>query len=247
MRRLVFITVCFLCLHAFSAAELSGKDRKEAETMVKGTLYLRIDAPCKYGYGGFGLSVKPLVEVSPTGYRTESTPITPTKKKESVYWGFGPNDAVRYGKLSVKGEVDEVWLEGVPPNDNEVIVQFVQIKTLDDFKAAFNQAFSTVPLQEEHPEWPAEIRKAIAERRVVEGMTKKQAFAVVGAPINVLTGTENGAETETWFPRQEKGTLVTFRKLRSTATGFPAQLKFVDGKLVAITKANQSPEVKLDK
>ena len=235
MHRLVLITACCLCIHASSAgAQLSGNDRKEAEAMVKGTFYLRINAPCRYGFPSMGQLIEPLVEVSPNGHEESLPP--DLKKHLSIYWGFGPNDAVRYGKLVVKGEVANVWLEGERPKSYEVFVRFVQIKTLDDFKAAFNHTFSTVPLQDEHPEWPAEIRKDIAERRVVEGMTKTQAFAVVGKPTNIVSTTENGAEVETWFPRQENGSVIPLRKPKSAPTGFPAQLKFVDGKLVAITQ-----------
>ena len=124
---------------------------------------------------------------------------------------------------------------------------FVEITSIDHFKKAFDQAFSQVPLQDEHPEWPAEVRKGIAERRVVEGMTKRQAFCVVGMPVNIQISKENGTEVENWFPRQENGTVVTFRRLKSTATGYPAMLKFVDGKVTVIETARRSEELKLDK
>jgi hypothetical protein len=175
-------------------AQLAGKDRDEAKKMVSGTLYLRIDAPCKYGAGGFGLSVDPLVQVSPAGYKTEGSETVPQKgkKRESVYWGFVPNDPIRYVKLVFNGESIDAWGEGLSPKNNEVMVRFVGIKSIDDFRKAFDQAFSRVPLQDEHPEWPAEIRKAIAERRVVEGMTRRQAFCVVGKPVNINISKDGG-------------------------------------------------------
>lgn len=225
-------------------AELSKQERESAKSMTSGTLYLRLDVPCKYGRGGFGLNVESLLEVSPTGYDVERKLRLPSKKKrESVYWGFFPNDAVRYGKLSFDGDTVHVWLEGVPPNDNEVMIDFIHIQTMDDFIKAFNQTFSKVPLQDEHQEWPAEVRQAIAERKVVAGMTKQQAFCVVGSPINVTTGEENGVKVETWFPRQDKGTVVTFRRDKSTRTGFPALLKFTDGKLQVIEQAPRAPDL----
>jgi hypothetical protein len=225
-------------------AELSKQERESAKSMTSGTLYLRLDVPCKYGAGGFGLSVEPLLEVSPTGYDVERRLRLPSKKKrESVYWGFFPNDAVRYGKLSFSGDTVQLWLEGLPPNDNEVMVDFIHINTMDDFIKAFNQTFSKGPLQDEHQEWPAEVRQAIAQRKVVVGMTKQQAFNVVGTPINVTTADENGVKAETWFPRQEKGTVVTFRRNKSTRTGFPALLKFTDGKLQVIEQEARSPDL----
>jgi hypothetical protein len=59
---------------------------------------------------------------------------------------------VRYGKLSFSGDTVQLWLEGLPPNDNEVMVDFIHIQTMDDFIKAFNQTFSKVPLQDEHQE-----------------------------------------------------------------------------------------------
>jgi hypothetical protein len=225
-------------------AELSKQERESAKSMTSGTLYLRLDVPCKYGTGGFGLSVEPLLEVSPSGHDVERKLSLPSKKKrDSVYWGFFPNDAVRYGKLSFSGDTVQVWLEGVSPNDNEVMVDFIHIQTMDDFIKAFNQTFSKVPLQDEHQEWPAEVRQAIAERKVVAGMTKQQAFSVVGTPINVTTAEENGVKVETWFPRQEKGTVVTFRRNKSLRTGFPALLKFTDGKLQVIEQTPRAPDL----
>jgi hypothetical protein len=101
---------------------------------------------------------------------------------------------------------------------------------------AFNQTFSKVPLQDEHPEWPADVRTAIAEHRLIVGMIKEQAFEVVGTPLDVKIDDANGVHTEIWHPRQDKGQALNrrgnFEDLGST--GFPVQLKFVDGKLQVI-------------
>jgi len=241
----VVILFSFILLTSLaSLAELSKLDRDTAKKMTSGSLYLRLDVPCKYGSAGFGLNVESLLEVSPTGHDVERKLNLPSKnKRESVYWGFFPNDVVRYGKLSFDGDTVQVWMEGAPPNDNEVMIDFIHIQTMDDFVKAFNQTFSKVPLQDEHQDWPAEVRQAIAGRKVIAGMSKEQAFAVVGTPLNVTTGEENGTKVETWFPRQDKGTVVTFRKNKSTRTGFPALLKFVDGKLQVIEQTPRSPDL----
>jgi len=238
--------VLFLLLLAPVAVQagLSRQERESAKAMISGSLYLRLDVPCKYGAAGFGLNVESLLEVTPTGHDVERKLNLPSKnKRESVYWGFFPNDVVRYGKLTFDGDTVQIWMEGAPPNDNEIMIDFVHIQTLDDFTKAFNQTFSKVPLQDEHPEWPADIRQAIAGRNVIVGMTKEQAFAVVGTPINVTTGEENGTKVETWFPRQDRGTVVTFRKNKSTRTGFPSLLKFVDGKLQIIELTPHTPDL----
>ena len=241
----VVVLFSFILLTSLTGlAELSKQERDTANRMTAGTLYLRLDVPCKYGTAGFGLNVESLLEVSPTGHDVERKLNLPSKnKRESAYWGFFPNDVVRYGKLSFHGDTVQLWMEGAPPNDNEVMIDFIHIQSMDDFTKAFNQTFSKVPLQDEHPDWPAEVRQAIAERKVIAGMTKEQAFAVVGTPLNVTSGEENGAKVETWFPRQDRGTVVTFRKNKSTRTGFPALLKFVDGKLQVIEQTPRSPDL----
>ena len=80
LRVLAVVASVFLFVPA-GRAELSGNDRQQAKKMIEGTLYLRIDAPCMYEIGGFGLGVEPLVEVSPTGYKVAGSPVASGEKK----------------------------------------------------------------------------------------------------------------------------------------------------------------------
>ncbi len=218
-------------------AELSKQDRDTAKNMIAGTLYLRLDVPCRYGRGRWGIAkaihhVESLLEVSPAGYTAERKLALPGKhKRDSIYWGFSPNDAVRYGKLLFEGDTVQVWMEGVSPHDYEMLADFIHIQNLDDFTKAFNRTFSKVPLQDEHPEWPAEVRKAIGEHKVIAGMTEEQAFSVVGSPLKIAAGEENGVKVETWFPRQDRGIVTSWGQVEGTPTGFPALLKFAGGKV----------------
>jgi len=228
-----------------ASAQMSSSDRNVAKTMIGGTLYLRIDVPCRYEVGGWGVSVSALLEVSPTGWDVQRLLTQRSERnRESIYWGFSPNDSVRYGTLKYMGDTVELWMEGVPPNNYEVMLHFVNIKTLDDFKKAFDQTFSKVLLQDEHPEWPPEVRAAIASRKVIAGMTKEQAFCVVGTPMNAVSSEEGGKRVDTWFPRQERGTVVTFRRFRTPRTEFPALLKFVDNKLEVIQEGSKPVDIK---
>ncbi|MGB9204025.1 MAG: hypothetical protein WCB94_08610 [Terriglobales bacterium] len=218
-------------------AELSKQDRDSAKNMIAGTLYLRVDVPCRYGRGRWGIAkaihhVESLLEVSPAGSTAERKLALPAKhKRDSVYWGFSPNDAVHYGKLLFEGDTVQVWMEGVSPHDYEMLVDFIHIQNLDDFTKAFNRTFSKVPLQDEHPEWPAEVRKAIGEHKVLAGMTEEQAFSVVGSPVKITTAEENGVKVETWFPRQDRGIVTSWGQVEGSPTGFPALLKFAGGKV----------------
>lgn len=236
-----------LALPLTASAELTGKERDQARAMIKGDLYLRTTIPMRFkggrGWGGIGAEV--LAEVSPTALSYEKNMPAPGAKTgrgvDTIYWGFGPNDIIRYGELSFKkGDIVDLWAEGVKPKDFEVMIRFVQIKTLDDFKLAFGLVLASRPLQDEHPEWAPEIRQAVAARKVIVGMTKAQAFAVVGTPIGVETGEDAGKPVEVWFPRQDTGASADYSRVASSTTGFPVSIRFVEATVVAVTQPGGS-------
>jgi hypothetical protein len=236
-----------LCLPLSLRAQLSKQDQEAAKGMIAGTLYLRLDVPLRSEVGNWGIGSAPLLEVTPTGHDTarllgqvmnskEMTATSKFKKRERIDYVFYPNYAVHAGVLKFNGDEADLMLEGFKPINYEVTINFIHINSLDDFTKAFNQTFSKVPLQDEHPEWPVEVRNAIAEHHVVVGMTKEQAFDVVGAPLDVKSDNVNGVHTEIWHPRQDKGQVINRRGRVEDlgSTGFPVQLKFVDGKLQVI-------------
>jgi hypothetical protein len=237
----------FLFAPLVARAELSEQERESAKSMIAGTLYLRMDVPCRYGRGRFGIAaaihhVESLLEVSPTGYSVERKLALPPKhRRDRVFWGLSPNDPVRYGKLLFHGDTVQVWMEGVEPDAYEMLLDFVHIENLDDFTMAFNQTFSKIPLQDEHPEWPAEVQQAIVARKLVVGMTQGQAFCVVGKPLKVESEEEDGIKVESWFPRQDRATDLV--RDGSTPTGFPAQLKFSGGMLQMIEQIPRAPDL----
>lgn len=242
-------------LAAAATPELTGKDRNVIREMTQGTLYLRNNVPCRFTSGGFGIGAEVVTEVSPTGVDWDKNLNAaagkakgPKRGVNTIFWGFGPNDQIRYGKLYYRGKgVVELWAEGVKPKDVEIWIRFVGIDTLDDFRKAYNLILSPQPLEEEHPEWPADIRAAISGRRLMEGMTKAQAFDVVGNPVGVENSEDGGKKIETWFPRQDTGASGSWAKVMSASTGFPTSLRFVDGKLAVIGDSAKSVRVTLDK
>ncbi len=235
--RLIGCTVCCVLLLAPAGnAGLSREDLKTAGRMVEGKFFMRLDAPCVYGAKtAAGLWFDPLLQVSPTGHKI--LPIPRLLPKQYVYWGSGPGDPVGYGTVKAQGDTVYVWLEGRKPAANEFVIAFVDIRSLDDFKAAYDRTFSPVPLEDGHADWSPEIRSAIRGRRVVEGMTKEQAFCVVGEPLSVETRVEDGVSVDIWRPRQENGTKQPYHNMKPYHTGYPVSLKFADGKLVAIEQA----------
>jgi hypothetical protein len=220
--------ICLACLFAWTpdaAAKLSGSDRSQVREMVYETLYLRTDVPTNN-------RVEPFIEISPTGFswqRLVNIKEENAKRKNKpsgVYWPFQPNDIVKWGKASFDGDTINVWFQGIR---DELKVIFVQINTIDDFKRAFDFVFSRTPLQNE-PGWPEEIRLAISQRTLKEGMTRKQASCIVGTPLKIET---SGSETEIWYPRQKTGDR---RGNRMTNTGLPIKLVFVNDKRTSIEK-----------
>ena len=247
-RQIGVLLLLLFCSPLALRAQLSKEDREAAQKMISGTLYLRLQAPQKYGMGFWAPYSVSILEASPAGVSTERKLAEPLKsiprngyhlKQEEVYWGYLANTPVNHCKLEWENGRNVVWCERVDPN-TDVSVDFIDIKTLDDFTKAFNLTFSKVPLQNEHPEWPSDVRAGIAAGKLVVGMTVEQARIVVGAPLSVTAGEDNGGKTETWTLRQDPGKVLGWSKKHGAwlkvakQTGFPASITFKDGKLLAI-------------
>ena len=251
MRYCGIVLACFMAFVSAGRAELPKSERNAVREMLGGTLYLRIDAPCRYGRQPFGTYVDALVEVTPTGSNiaedsTESTMWT----AGGVYWGFGPNDLVKLNKVSyTKDGKMEIWMVGMGAKKSyELGVRFANINSIADFKKAFDITFAPTPLQDEHADWSPEVKKAIAEKRLIDGMTKRQAFAIVGKPVKIEAVKEAGKDIETWSTRQSKGLMIGYwTATGGEQTGFPVTLKFVDGALTGVASVSKPAELNLDK
>ncbi len=198
-----------------------------------------------------GTYMSPLVEVSPTGINTDGETgfSAGWYHAQSTYWGVGPNDTMQLDEMEFDDDTVEIELEGIGSTDgNDTVIKFVGIHSLDDFKKAADRAFSRVPLQDEHPDWPAEVKEAISRRQLQKGMTKRQVFYITGSPESVREAEEKGKPVEIWTMRQNKGMKIGFWGV-STATpgmGAPKTLRFVDGKLTDFDASGSSGGVNLD-
>ena len=243
-KQLLWLTLC-LCLGLVltampAAADLGKADRNEIKKMLSGKLYMRIDAPCATGRHSFGTYTRPLVEVSPEGVNTDGDlEVTASWwHADSTYWGISINDPVESEEVDFDEEENEVEveLEGVGPvEDNKTVIKFVQIFSLDDFKAAYDRVFSKVPLQDLHDDWPADIKQAIAKRELKKGMNKRQVFYITGRPERFEEKEEKGKKVEIWSLRQNKGMKMGYFKAKAgESTGLPSTIRFEDGTLVDI-------------
>lgn len=228
-------------LFASTAHALSRADSKKAEKMLSGTLYLRVDAPCTQGRQPFGVYLAPLVEISPKGVNTEAGQGASFGwyHASSTVWGVRVNDTVELDEADWDEDTVEIELTGVGKTDgHDTIIKFIEIRSLADFEAAFKLAFSDHPLQDDHPDWPAEIRKAIGDRQLMPGMNKRQAFYVVGTPEQVDTTTEGEKKIETWTLRKQ-GLEIGFFTWNQGDPSAPAEkLRFEDGLLVTNSVKN---------
>ena len=236
----LLFTLCF-AVASTASAELSREDRKKIQKEVEGAeLYLRVDAPCATGRHPYGVYKRPLVEVSPEGVNTDADDVFTASwwHADSTYWGVSINDPVEVDEVDIEADerTVEIELEGRGPvEDEETVILLVEIDTYDDFRAAFDKAFSRRPLQEEHDDWSAEMKQAVGERRLVAGMNKRQAFYVTGTPERFEKSTEEGKEVEVWHLRQDKGMKTSFFFAKAgEETGLPATIRFEDGVLTDV-------------
>jgi len=216
-------------------AQIPKKERKAAAAMLKGkTLYMLTDAPCTQGRHAYGVYQSPVVDISPKGVNLQADEGVSFSwfHAGSTVWEVRVNDAVELDELDWEDDTVEIELEGVDDSDGrDTTIRFVDIHSLDDFKAAFDHTFSDRPLQDKHPDWPQEIRDAIADRQLSEGMNKRQAYYVVGTPARVSKEEKDGMKIETWTLRTG-GVRIGFWGARAVDPGAVGEeLRFEDGKL----------------
>jgi len=252
MKQAVLLTLAGgLLFSSVLHAELNKAQRKEANDLLSGTLYARIDIPCGTGRHPMGTYMFPLVEVSPDRVNTddESSISAGWYHAQSTYWGIAPNDTLQLDEADWDEDTVEIELEGVGRTDgNDTVIKFVGINSVEDFKKAFDRAFSKVPLQEEHADWSPEVKKAVADRQLMKGMTKRQVFYVTGSPESAKESEDKGKKVEVWTLRQNKGLKMGFWgfSTEGPSAGMPKSLRFVDGKLEDFDAASSGGGVKLD-
>lgn len=238
--------VSLIAVHGASA--MTRDEQKAAKAMLKGKLYLRIDAPSETGRHPYGIYHRSLVEVTPAGANTaiESQVNVGWFHAGSTDWSVRVNDVVELDEAEFEDNEVQLELEGVDASeDRDTALKFVQIQTLADFEAAFDHTFSKVPLQEEHPDWAAEVKQAIAARQLREGMTKRQVYYVVGRPESIEKSTEDGKEVETWSLRQQ-GLQIGFFGSSLPQSQSARTLRFVNGQLTLNEGKLSGSELNLD-
>lgn len=247
---LVVAAVLIALLAPSAQADLPKSDRKAVKQMFEDRLYMRIDAPCATGRHPYGTYKRPLVEASPEGVNTEADEAMNASwfHADSTYWGIRINDPVELDEFDFDDDEIEVELEGVGPADkNATVIKFVDIDSLEDFQTAFDLVFATQPLQDEHDDWSDEVKEAIADRELQNGMTKRQVFYITGRPESFEKSEEDGKEVEIWRLRTDKGMKMGFFKAKAgESTGLPSSIRFEDGVLVKGSRQGSDDSFSLD-
>lgn len=246
----VLLMTLLLLMTTATASALTKAERQEVKRMLSGPLYLKVDAPCATGRHTWGTYKRPLVEISPQEVNTDGdrTFTASWWHADSTYWGVQVNDQVELDEVEFERDDNEVEAElEATDSNNSTVLLFVDIKTLDDFKAAFDLAFADRPLQDLHDDWSDDVKADIADRRLVNGMEKRQVFYVTGTPERFEKRQEDGKEIEIWHLRQDKGTKIGFFRAKTgESTGLPESIRFEDGKLVNVSQAGTGDTFSLD-
>jgi len=249
---MIAVAAVALALPNAAAAGVPKPERKQIRQKLAGTtLYLKVDAPCVTGRHPFGVYYSPLVEVSPSGVNTEERNGLSFGygHVDSAYWGIRVNDPVELDDLEFDGDTFEAEFVGLKQaEDEQTVIKFTGINSYADFERAFEHVFATQPLQYLHDDWSDEIKTAIADRRLLEGMTRRQVYYVTGAPESFERRDEDGVEVEVWKLRASKGVRMGFFGMSSAGVpaGLPDELRFEDGALVNVVGKGTGAGFSLD-
>lgn len=233
-------------------AGLKGKEKKaftEAlEQRFSGIVYARKDLPSYSGTTGWGPFLEPLVEVRPTGVTIDTSEAVKSGFgfAMSVWWGCHVGDALTYDSVEFDSDKIKVLFKGGGASaGRELRIAILGATTLDQVGAQLDELFSTVPVLDEHPDWPEEIKAAIREGRVEQGMNKRQVYYVVGEPGSVTTQEIDGKKVEIWVPRFNDGIRMGFG-VTTVQTGFPTSITFTDGVVTSLIGGKPKGGVSLE-
>lgn len=220
------------------AAELSKADCKaftgELKSTYSGTVWALKDLPVNTGFTMYAAWISPIAEVSTSGVKIEArTGMSATVgSAQSVWFGVRPYETLQYKEAECNDDGVVVAFVGVGGSKGrDTKVKITDGKTMAEVKAGMDTLLTTTDPVD--AAWPDDVKKAIANRILVNGMTKRQAYLVVGEPIDASTKEENGKKIETWKPRQDGGMRIGYGA-KAESTGYPTEIRFEDGKLTGL-------------
>lgn len=249
MRTAALAAVLFAAVPVLAAAPvlaggLSKAEQKAYTAEVKaaypGPVWALKDLPVKTGFTMMVAWVAPIAEVTGETITIDSTARTAMGygSATSVWFGVRPNDTLELKDVEHDDGAVTVVFKGVGRSSGrDTKIRVRDATTFAAVKGAFEQLVTTVSPIEANADWTDEVKKAVEGRVLVNGMTKRQAYLVVGEPTEASTKEEDGKKVEIWKPRQNDGMRIGFGG-SVTATGFPSEIRFEDGKLVGVATSS---------
>jgi hypothetical protein len=211
---------------------------EEAKAMYPGTVWALKDLPVNTGTTMNIPWIGPLVEVAPDGFKIETTTVIQATYggAKSVWFGVRANDTLSLKEATLDKDVMALTFVGIDGSKGrDTKIKITGVKSLAEVKPVLDQLLSnTSPVD---PSWPEDVKKAIAKRQVINGMTKKQAYLVVGEPESANTqDVGGGKKVETWVPRQSNGVRIGFGASLEMSN-YPKYLTFEEGKVTNMAAA----------
>ena len=224
-----------------STAFAGGLPRKECKAFTdelkaaySGDVWAMKDLPVNTGFTMYASWISPIAEVDPSGFRIEAqVGVSATVgSAQSVWFGVRPYDTLTFKEAGCADDGVVIALIGTGDSKGrDTKIKITEGNTLAQVKAGLDALVVTSdPID---PAWSDEIKQAIHNRTLVNGMTKKAAYLVVGEPSGASTKEENGKKIETWNPRQNGGMRIGYGA-KTEVTGYPTEIHFEDGLLAGL-------------
>jgi hypothetical protein len=230
------------------AAGGDGKVLEKAAKAKKGTYFLKSNLPYVSGRHAFGAYKKPLVECSVEGLNTKSA----GEFGGGLYHVEGRtlslriNDQVKVEDLDYDDDEAqlEIEVEGTGrTGGGDGVVAFVKLRGIEDFDRCWNEVFSDVSIETKY-DWTDEVKRAVAARRVNNGMSREMVLVAVGNPETIEKSVEDGKNIETWHVQTGEGTKMGFFAM-SVGDKREIAIKFIDGVVVGFESAASSGQLKV--
>lgn len=209
---------------------------KDVQAAYPGAVWALKDLPVNTGYTMGVTWVGPLCEVTKEGYKIDTTTSMSATygSAKSVWYSVRPNETLALKESEFDDGVFAITFIGTGSSKGrDTKIKITGVTTFAEVKGVMDQLLSTTSPVEANADWAADIKDAISKRHLINGMTKKQAYLVVGEPTGSSSREEGGKKIEIWNARQNNGMKIGYGA-SVEATGYPAEMRFEDGKLVGV-------------
>jgi len=235
------------------AVALAGNTDSEVKKAMKAkagwTYYLKTNVPYFQGRHAYGTFKRPLVVVTAAdgpNIQGSSEVQAGAFHAEARRLTLRDNDPVNVDEFEWESEDNslEIELKGTGRAEGGAgVLKFTGLQSGEDFEKCWQQTFSDVSIEQKY-DWPAEIKNAVAERKVLMGMTPEQVMVAMGNPEKITRTSEGGRSVEIWTIQRGEGGKMGFWTMK-VGDKQEMDIRFTDGRVSQIGGESASPDVKL--